>query len=145
MCMDINNSRIYEYQGWTLVDITNTGITKYSQKAEFKRNQQRNWETVTQLVSLRSQLISLEYLSATLESVSKFEFGSIYTGKHSVWSFKFTVEHKDVYKLNNDDVGILIADFAQTPIIVNLKETAKFPLPLLYTTGENKNIYFKKL
>ena len=45
----------YFYQGFTLIDITPTGITSYSAEHEFERNQQRNWETVLQCISLRAQ------------------------------------------------------------------------------------------
>jgi hypothetical protein len=39
----------YLYQGFTLIDITPTGVISYSPQNEQKRNQQRNWETVQQI------------------------------------------------------------------------------------------------
>ena len=45
----------YLYQGFTLIDITPTGVINHSTQNEQKRNQQRNWETVIQTISLGAQ------------------------------------------------------------------------------------------
>ena len=143
--MTTENSRIYFYQGHTLIDITNTGVTRYTPEVEKQRNQQRNWETVLQLIGMRSQLLVIEHDPAVEANISKYEFGNAYTGKQRIWTFRFGVEFRDLYTIDKNPVGILVKDFVQTPVILNLDETAKPNLPLFYTLGDNKNIYFKKL
>jgi len=137
------NDQRYTYQGYTLVDITPTGQTSYSPEVELARNQQRNWETVLQILSLRTQPIVLETMTL-FEDVTYFKnnFGIGYTGKHRVWSWKFSVDYADVYQDNFDHFGLLKSDFKLTPIILGLTETAEPELPLFYTSGPSKNIYF---
>jgi len=138
----MNNQRIYKHQGYTLVDITKTDITQYTPEMAKMRNKHRNWETVVQVLGLRTQILNIKQFSTVKADVELFEFGSDYTGKHRIWSFEFDVEFEDLYGQSH---VILVNDFSQTPIIVDLDETAKFPAPLFYTAGENKNIYFKTL
>ena len=142
--MTTTNPREYIYQGYTLVDITDTNVTKFSPERARERKQQRNWETVQQLLGLRSQVLDIKQIKL-VEDVNKHEFGSAYKDKHTIWMFEFTVEFDAVYNLNNNPVGTLTTDFHHSPITTELDETATFELPLFYTDGENKNIYFKSL
>lgn len=136
-----DQTRNYHYQAFTLVDITNTGVTQQVSK---QRNQQRNWETILQLLGLRSQILAYTQCSSKEDPIH-YEFGNNYSGSHMIWIVNFTVEFSEIYKVANDPVGQLIMDFNQVPIITGLDETATFPVPLLYTVGEWKNIYFKKI
>lgn len=138
--MTQDDVRIYRYRGQTLVDITNTGVTKHSLEQERARNQQRNWETVQQLLGLRAQVLEITQTKLTKQSVAKF--GSSYKGKHTVWQFEFTVEVADVFKIDNDPIGILIQDFHNAPVVADLDETAKLPMHLFQTSGANKNVHF---
>lgn len=138
----MNNERQYWYQAFTLIDITNTGVTKFHQSMMKERNQQRNWESVLQLLGLRTQIFDLSQ-TVISDTVKSYEFGKLYKGKQKIWSFEFYVEHDSVYLSNNNPVGVLEKDFEQTPIIVGLDETAKPPISLFYTSGPEKNIYFK--
>lgn len=131
---------LYTYYGFTLVDITSSTV-----HTEKQRNQQRNWETISQLLSLRTQLIKFEQMGSIIADVSNYHFGINYTGHQKIWLFKFVVEYEDVYSTTNDRYGALKEDFAITPIILGLDETAKCPLPLFYPSGQYKNIYFKSL
>ena len=129
----IENPRLITYRGYTLVDITNTGVVKYSPDSYHQRNQQRNWETVLQILGMRAQLFRAEQTGCGKQDLKKLEFGSLYTGKQQVWTFEFEVEF----------VGAVpLVDFEQVPIIVGLDETVKPPINLFFTSGENKNIYF---
>lgn len=132
----IENPRIVTYCGYTLVDITNTGVTKYSPSDHKQRNQQRNWETVMQILGMRTQLFRIDQTAISNANVNQFEFGTDYTGNHQIWTFEFDVEFIGAVPLQ---------DFEQVPVIVGLDETATFPANLFYTSLENKNIYFKNL
>ena len=130
------------FTGYTLVDITETGVTRDRGNQEHQRNQQRNWETIIQCISLRAQPIDLVQKVQELD-LEGLEFGEMYTGKHRVWTFAFVAEHEDVYSKNGDPVGLLEDSVDTVPVITGLDETARFLLPILYTGGAIKNIYFK--
>lgn len=129
------------FTGFTLVDITATGITRDGRDSH-KRNQQRNWETVLQAISIGAQPIEISSPTTKKVDLSLLEFGELYQGNHTVWSFSFAVEHKDVFIKDGDPVGRLDEFFSQVPIICGLDETARFMLPIFYPSGAIKNIYF---
>ena len=134
--------RIYRHRGYTLIDITKTDVTKFTPELERMRNKQRNWETVVQILGLRTQIMSINQLKTETKDLSQHQFGSDYQDKQRVWTFEFEVEFENLYLQDHDPYGILKKDFAQSPIILGLDETAKPPMPLFYTDGACKNIYF---
>ena len=133
---------IYRYRLYTLIDITKTDVFSYTPQQEKQRNQQRNWETVIQCISLRAQPIELTAHESTLEDVANYSFGIQYSGEHRIWVCDFAIEHEGVFVAGVDKYGVLKEDFRTTPVILNLTETAKPDLPLFYPSGEFKNIYF---
>lgn len=128
--------------GYTLVDITPTGVIRNDTGKDLERNQQRNWETVLQCISIRSQPIDISWREDTVK-LDSYEFGEMYQGEQRVWSFAFTVEHSGVFGDAQDPVKLLHEDFDEVPIVPYLTETARFLLPVFYTSGAIKNIYFK--
>lgn len=126
--------------GYTLVDITPTGVIR--NQHELERNQQRNWETVLQCIGIRAQPLETACRVDEAE-LSDYEFGEFFTGRHRVWSFAFTVDHAGAFSNQNDPVHLLHLDFDEIPVITYLTETARFMLPVFYTHGAIKNIYFK--
>jgi hypothetical protein len=133
--------------GFTLVDITPTGMTRDPGVNSLSRNQQRNWETVIQCIGLRAQPMNLQCFSPDnrmeLEDLKDWEFGEMYTGRHKIWAFSFMVEHSNVFAQGNDPLKLLDDSFDEVPVTTYLTETAKFILPVFYTSGAIKNIYFK--
>lgn len=124
---------------FTLVDITATGVIRSNFGEDtMERNQQRNWETVLQVLGLRTQpiIISGPTVSRGVD-LAWLDFGDLYDGKQDVWSMVFTSE-QNVYQIDQ-----LEQDFEQIPIVTNLTETAKFLLPIFYPHGTIKNVYFK--
>ena len=109
---------------WTKFDITNTGVTGHLKVSRMPfvdrngntirtedewhraRNQQRNWETLQQLISLRAQVFDVT------------------TPVHSngQWSFEFIIEQDGLFTLDNDPVGILKQDCSGVPMLKNLNE-----------------------
>lgn len=119
----------------TLIDITATHITKGNDE---RRDQQRNWETVLQVLGLKTQpLIIREPVMFPSENLEYFTFGEFYQGKHNVWAFQFRGERDDFYTLEQ-----LEEDFDTVPVILGLEETARLMLPIFHTQGILKNIYF---
>jgi hypothetical protein len=127
--------------GYTLVDITPTGAIRNDTGNELERNQQRNWETVLQCIGIRAQPVDISWRQ-DLVNLNSYEFGEMYQGEHKVWSFAFAVEHAGVFGSTQDPVRLLNEDFDEVPIVPYLTETARFMLPVFYTAGAIKNIYF---
>jgi hypothetical protein len=134
----------YLYQGFTLIDITPTGVISYSPQNEFKRNQQRNWETVQQILGLRTQPTILE-TDDFVDDVIKYNFGIKYQGEHKIWTFKFGVDYADIYQDGPDKFGLIKNDFKITPVILNLTETILPELAVFTPKGPWNNIYFKSI
>ena len=131
------------YTGFTLVDVTDTGVIRSRPGKEKERNQQRNWETLIQVLSLRTppQEIDGPYINE-YEITSDSIFGEMYQGKHLVWHFSFGVEAVNVFKNSKSEYGLLYEDFSEVPIVQGLDETARFLLPIFHPYGAIKNIHF---
>ena len=106
-------------------DITNTGVIRnfredllpakvngrilYSEDDWIKcRRQQTNWETVVQVLSLRAQPVNLTTVVTESE-----------------WVLEFDVDHSDVYKTEDDPLGLLKEDFNNVPLLIGLTEHKK--------------------
>ena len=119
----------------TLIDITKTGVIKGQSEA---RDQQRNWESMLQVLSLKTQPLIIQGPKRwDSEDLEFMEFGEFYQGHHNVWAFQFRGERDDFYTIEQ-----LEEDFDLVPIILGLDETARFMLPIFHTSGTLKNIYF---
>ena len=136
---------LYFYQGFSLVDLTATGKTRGSDPEDLERNQHRNWETVLQCMSLRTQPLHVSTPTQSVEPLEYFEFGDFYTGDHAVWVWHWAIDREGVYDIPSKKLGGLQSDFEQVPIITYLTETARFMLPIFYPYGSIKNIYFKEV
>jgi hypothetical protein len=126
----------------TLFDITATGVIGHfkNSRIPFKdqaghnivdvdtwtraRNQQRNWETLTQLIQLRTQIIDLQN-----PQVDK-----------DIWSFEFTTE-TEVFNDGVDPVGVLKQDSADVPMLCDLDNNPDID-SVLVVTGTRQNIWF---
>jgi len=129
----------------TLVDITATGVTRNRPGDEHKRNQQRNWETVLQVLGIRAQptLVEGPMSGVVDEQLLGKLFGEVYTGEQRVWIASFSIEHRNVYRRDEDQLALLAEDFNQVPVVTGLDETARFILPIFYSHGAIRNIVFR--
>lgn len=126
----------------TLFDITATGVTghfksgriPFTDRAGRKivdldswnraRNQQRNWETLTQLISLRTQV----------DTITEPQCDD------SIWTFDFFTE-LEVFNDGTDPVGVLKADSAGVPMLRELDNDPDIE-PFLIVSGADQNIWF---
>jgi hypothetical protein len=129
----------------TLFDITATGVTghykpnslpfqdragQHIHSAESwnrSRNQQRNWETITQILSLRTQLFALT------------EPMQDQTGTR--WMFEFETESEGIYGPESDPVSVLRADADGVPMLRELNNDSDVGT-MLITAGPRQNIWF---
>jgi hypothetical protein len=143
----------------TLFDITRTGVTSHLKStampfqdqsgtviqsaAEWNRarNQQRNLETIIQLLSLRTQPFNVTQPRSESLDLSHRDFGSNHTGTHQVWSFSFEIEHAEIFQVGNNDLALLAQDAETVPMLTGLSETAVLD-PWCKTQGQDCNLYF---
>ena len=129
----------------TLFDITATGITGHCKTARMPfldragqtirdieswnraRNQQRNWETITQILGLRTQLFALT--------------DPITDQTGSRWLFEFETESDGVYGPEDDPVLVLRSDANGVPMLRELDNDPDIEI-VLVTDGPRQNIWF---
>jgi hypothetical protein len=123
----------------TLFDITATGTTGHVKPSRMpftdcagtqitdveswnhSRNQQRNWETVTQLISLRTQINNLTT-----------------PGKiNDCWQFEFEVDNENLFSTDTDPLAILKEDCTGVPMLTGLNESVDNVF-----LSADKNIWF---
>jgi hypothetical protein len=131
--------------GKTLFDCSATGVTGHYRPAQIpfvdrsgqtinnqaewnrSRNQQRNWETILQVLGLRTQpeILVEPYC------------------QDGVWHFEFETSSEGVYDIagNPDPVAGLLQDCDKIPMVVNLDENVLIT-PVLSTSGKDQNIWF---
>jgi hypothetical protein len=130
------------FRGFSLVDITATGVIRDQDSDSLARNQQRNWETLLQCIGLRTQPLNIQSPEIIGPAdLSQYHFGDFYSGEHRIWTWAWTTEREGVYDLNGRAQAGLLQDLEQVPIITGLTETARFMLPIFYPHGTIKNIY----
>lgn len=108
----------------TLVDITNTKVIRANQGSQLELDQNRNFITLIQCIELRS-IIAYDTIPVMQKiDIKTLNFGSFYKGKHAVWTFRFTPDRAGAYQSEDgDDIGCLLNDLHEVPVIKNLTET----------------------
>jgi hypothetical protein len=124
----------------TLFDITATGVTGHIKPSRMpftdqaggritdpatwnkSRNQQRNWETLTQLIGLRTQLSEL----------------TTPVQQHNRWGFEFVVDIEGLFESEQDPLGVLKTDCEGVPMLVGLNEAPDSGMVL----AVDSNIWF---
>lgn len=132
----------------TLFDCTYTGITGNFKAGQIpftdragqsiqniaswnkSRNQQRNWETIMQLISLNTQPQDIVPPKCN----------------NGMWQFEFRVESADVFAANNssDPLAGLKQNCTGVPMITNLNENNHIE-PVLSAQGTDQNIWFEAI
>jgi hypothetical protein len=143
----------YKISCYTLFDITQTGVINRGKPGIdedmeawlFKRNTQCNFDTILQVVSLRSQPEDISKPKVKEINLSEFQnFGFLLENDEKVnsWSFSFTIQHPSVFNDGISDLGSLYNDCDQVPMIKTDTIWNKIPA-FLDSSDELRNIYFK--
>jgi hypothetical protein len=129
----------------TQFDITMTGITGHFKSAHMpfrdragqviqdtaswnrSRNQQRNWETLTQILGLRTQLFAL---TTPIQDQ---------TGTR--WMFEFETDRDGVFGSDTNPTEVLELDAAGVPMLRELNNDPDIE-SFLVTSGPRQNIWF---
>ena len=149
------------YTCYTLFDITNTGVIMpfngdlpafidtsgqpvFNEKTwDRSRNQQRNWDTIVQIISMRAQPMVLQSSKIEEVELANYSFGEDYTGITKVWSFRFGIEAKDAFRKGTDPVAALFEDSNLVPMSVELTEKISIDPACIITSGTKTNTYFE--
>ena len=117
----------------TLFDITATGVTGHYKSSRppymdadswnRARNQQRNFETLQQIASLRTQLFDITQPKII----------------DNMWQFEFSSENAGVF---GDDCSVIRADADGVPMLRELDNDLNVE-PVLVTEGPMQNIWFR--
>ena len=129
----------------TLFDISVTGVTGHYRSARVPfedragqqitdldswnraRNQQRNWETVNQIIGMRTQVES-----------------TVPEREGSSWSFEFETETPGVYVTDAEPVAVLSSDADGVPMLTDLDNRRELA-SVVVTSGPRQNIWFSPL
>jgi hypothetical protein len=117
----------------TLVDITNTKVTRPNQGTALEYDQYRNFTTLMQCVGLRCIIQYDDNPRVEEVDITDLGFGSAYTGKHRVWTFSFRPDRLLAFEDDNNPVGLLIHDMHEIPIIKSLTETINIDKAVFFT------------
>jgi hypothetical protein len=133
---------------YTLFDITSTGVLNRSKPPVdaddtwmLKRNTQCNFDTVLQVISLRSQPEVIKHPERNNGDPKCFGF------LHKVsyyWVFEFEIQHPSVFENGVEQLGGLYSDCENVPMI-RILDDYKNMEPFLHTSKELKNIHFEIL
>jgi len=131
----------------TLFDITETGVRNHTANARLpfqdqagqdvdtetswvrSRNQQRNWETVNQILALRTLP---ENISSPVCERSD---------QGHTWTFEFDIPDLSAVSQGDAALSLLLQDCEAVPMITGLTETADLE-PALHTQEPAANIWF---
>lgn len=125
------------YKLYTVIDITETGARKGDLvKAQ---QQQQNFLTVVQTISLRSNPIISHKPTLISCKIDGLGFGSDLNGNHNVWHLNFEFENE------SHSLEFLNIDLNCVPVIAGLNETIQLHTPAFFTLDPKlKNIVFEK-
>lgn len=136
----------------TLFDITQTGVLNRARSQSavnddwlHRRNTQCNFDTVLQVISLRSQpeIIKVPHRIAAETDM----FGRMYNlcdVECPAWCFEFEVQHSSVFENGIQPLGLLYNDCHEVPML-HVSSHLSTLSPLLDTSLEFKNIHFEVL
>lgn len=119
---------------YTLVDITDSSAL-----------QRQNLNTLVQTISLRANPLNVKVHMMGNQNMKDYEFGDNFGGTQNVWLLSFIVEQSDVFQNKNGELGALVHDLHQVPVIGDLMESITL-VPEIFDTKNSltKNTYFNR-
>ena len=116
--------------------VTKTGLTINDQRElSNARNRQRNFDTILQLLGLRTQIFNIT------EPVLIENDSTRFNNHNKYWMFSFEIEPQAQWSVDGDDFWMLKQDSDGTPMIVGLGEEQGLN-PVIDATSDNPNIIY---
>lgn len=128
------------YACYTLFDITCN-----SKDPDNAKEQQRNWNTMLQIIGLRAQPVIIKEPMLVDADLRFYSFGEAYSGLARIWSFEFGIEAKGAFKQGRDPVAALMDDSSMVPMTVGLTERAELDPACILVGDDLRNTYFQIL
>lgn len=141
----------------TLFDITNTGVVSRKPPNNLtdeekviwntKKLSQANFDTILQVISLRTQpenITKPQNFEISFDGNEKFGFLFENEEPQQCWKFTFTISFNNVYNDGIKELGHLYDDCHGVPMLKTGVEWKKLPL-FLDSSPELRNIYFEVL
>lgn len=123
-----------DYRLYTLVDITESGVHRGSDKKAV--GQQANYNTMVQVIGLQSN-VTPKLVKKHTKDIKGLGFGSQFKGEHNYWEFIFEIEYGLL------DAETLKSNFDLVPVILGLEETVEMDLATFNAQKSKKtNIVF---
>jgi len=140
-------SRDIEYfTAYTLIDITDSGVTRpYDANSDGYR-QAQNLNAILQSIGLRTQPIIVSVSKNTSEPMTNYQFGTDFDSEfHTVWVLHFATDYKGAWTNNSDPVYFLDRNCDGVAIITGIEDTASIT-PAAFSTNDvaKKNLYFEQ-
>lgn len=140
---------------YTIFDITRTNVSNrrrwlddsVNDNLKLLRNQQTNFETILQIINMRSQPEDItDPVMDRINLAVDNRWGKNYTcsDRIPVWTFSFTVNHTNVFTDENHSLGKLIQDCSGVPMITELREWPGVTKTLAID-DDYRNIFFEIL
>jgi hypothetical protein len=134
---------------YTLFNIEQTGITSRHIQNESipdwikKRNTQTNFDTIIQVISLRTQPENISIPIPILASTVSDFFGTdVQLEKCVAWKFTFEISYAGAYRNETDELGNLHNDCEFVPMI-EVERQYEPSNNFLDCSSELRNIYFE--
>lgn len=127
----------------TLVDITNTNVTRVRENNTKEYHQQQNLNVLLQTIGLRTQVFDPQV--TVLDKPVDLElhgFGNLFHDTTArAWGLKFYIEGDSVWQDGDDPLALLRQDVHGVAISGDLDNTVDFPVNI-FDTHLNTNIRF---
>ena len=144
----------YRIGCYTLFDITQTGVLNRSRPPEnsvdtdwlLKRNQQANFDSIVQAISLRSQPENIskpQRIKLSSDVITNLGLNYKLTEKVYCWTFFFNVSFAGIYDNGIEEFGHLYSDVNGVPMVYTNSSIENLP-NFIRTDLDLKNIYFVK-
>lgn len=130
------------YWAYTLVDITDTAYSNPKGNTKEYR-QAQNLNTLIQLLSLRTQLVISSVRKSDSADLSKYNFGTDYSGNQTLWVLKFASEKPYAWRSNEDNLYFANLDCDNVPVNIDLDESTNIKNFFQVYDPVFKNIYFE--
>ena len=130
----------------TLIDITDSKVNRPRLNLEKEHQQYRNFITLKQCIEIRSIISYNTDPIHEVKDIKGMDFGLKFKGKHKIWTFRFSPDRSGVYYDGRSEIGHLINDIHEVPIIQNLTETVNISKAIFdLKDAESKNTIIKAI
>jgi hypothetical protein len=125
---------------FTLVDITDTGVSRVRDSNKQEYHQQQNLNVLLQTIGLRTQAIE-PHVKIFYEADLRGRFSELFPKTSTVWCLSFRLETESVWRGGSDELSLIKKDLHGIAISGDLDNTVDFVVNI-FDTRDNINTYF---